>query len=125
MKLPRYLLQHFAILLMVFGCSKENDPYARQILGTWEITHYDGRVVADHPAEFPQPRTITFQAGGAFHETGTSRDGYGSYTINGTDITVYMQGRVAFTFKILSIQGNTAFLDVYTGSSVVGIKIKK
>ncbi|WP_166336727.1 lipocalin-like domain-containing protein [Sphingobacterium chungjuense] len=124
MKLIRYLPLIVVALLNLLGCVKD-ESYARQIIGTWEITHYDGRVVADHPEEFPQPRNMTFQSDGAFYETGTSRDGFGSYSINGGDIIIYMQGRAVFTIKIISIDGSSAFLDVSTQGSAVGIKLKK
>lgn len=78
MKLLRYLPLVVAALLTLFGCSKYDDQYDTQIVGTWEMTHWYGRAVTDYPQGvphgFPVNTTLIFESGGAYYGTGFFRD---------------------------------------------------
>ncbi|PVH26297.1 lipocalin-like domain-containing protein [Sphingobacterium corticibacter] len=104
----------FLILVLFPSCSKDdnssNQDYSTQILGTWEMTHYDGRKVSDNPDVFPDRTTITFQSGGTYSGTGMFGGGSGTYTLSGNTITTKVDGLTFITYRIKSINGDTADL---------------
>ncbi|MCL8000652.1 lipocalin family protein [Brucella sp. 21LCYQ03] len=110
---------------MLISCSKDDDPREQEIIGTWQITHYDGRVTADHPEEFPEGRTITFQSGGTFYESGSFRDGSGTYVIKDRDLIVTIGGNTVFTYIIMSITEDQLILDELMAGTAIRVQLKR
>ncbi len=129
MKLLRYLPLIVVALLNLLGCSKDDEQYNTHIIGTWEMTHWNGRAVTDYPQGipygFPVNTTLTFESGGAYYGTGFFNDGFGEYSINGRNIVITMSGIEKMSYIIKSIDRNTAVLDAVIADDPTEIKLKK
>ncbi|MFD2597325.1 META domain-containing protein [Sphingobacterium corticis] len=125
------LLLFFVSIAVLTSCSKDDDKsnqdYSTQILGTWEMTHYDGRKVSDNPEVFPDRTTITFQSGGTYSGSGMFGDGSGTYTLSGNTITTKVDGLTFITYKIKSINGDTADLTMnieQTSADIRAVRVR-
>jgi|SRR5690606_16253702 len=112
------------------GCSKdeENDPqnrYATEIVGTWELTHFNDSDVSQYPEVFPERTTITFSQNGKYSGKGKFGNGEGTYEIDDNVISTYIDGDKYFTYEILSLEREIVEANMTDRSTTAKIRAER
>jgi len=121
-------------LVMMAGCSKEDEPtfnYDLDILiGTWRVTH----VMQDNGAYLDVTTTIaemvfeptyaTFNADGTYYGSGEFGTGSGTYKAVGNTIITYVGGEEYLKYDVLSLNVDQCELKMYQTGEESSIKIK-
>ncbi len=118
--MKRWLL--LVVLPMIFlaiavsSCSKDDDPLgdfnypADALYGTW-------KVVKAGDVAWPFERTTaTFNPDGTYYGRGYFGNGSGTYTAKGNTIRCYVDGDLYCYYEVVSLNGNTAVLKMYSAS---------
>lgn len=128
-----FLLSLFAIMMIVAGCSSDNEPKSdfdmNLLYGRWRITHVESKgVMVDvttpsGEAAF-KPTYATFKKDGTYYGSGFFGNGSGTYKVKGKTIICYVEGVEYFRYDVISIQGTTCELKMYRTGSLSSIKIR-
>lgn len=129
MKNFRLLMLMFASAAILFaGCSKDDDsPYKDQIIGTWdgiEVKTSSGWIDITSSYYSEYQFSITFHKDGSYYGTGYFGTGGGTYTLKGSTIVTYVNGKEYYRYDIYSVSGNVAHLKMYTSRSSSSLEIK-
>lgn len=117
-------------LFALAGCSKdeENDPQNRfetEIVGTWELTHFDDAEVSEYPEMFPERTTISFAKDGKYSGKEKFGNGEGTYEIDDSVVSTYINGYKYYTYEILSLENDIVEANMTERSTTVKIKAKR
>jgi len=129
--MKNYLLSILALVIIgLSSCGKDDNntpdsPYKDSIVGTWELTHFDGVDVSTMPEVFTRTTTITFGSEGHYSGQGVLGDGTGTYTLEGSTIKTYIDGELFITYEIKSLANNIVEATMTDSSGSVMIKTKK
>jgi hypothetical protein len=103
-KINLLLLAVLSALIYLAGCSQTSNSASSQLVGTWtqttdrQVVKVNGSVVHDTTVNLPA--TLTMTSGGSFvtpYYTTT-------YTVSGSQITVYAPGQPTVIGNVLNIQ---------------------
>lgn len=124
-----------AFAVLATGCQKENETnfnYDVNILyGTWRVTdvYVDGdwMDITTPIAELVfKPTYATFNPDMTYSGKGAFGNGEGTYSLSGDTIYTYVDGEEYLTYKIRSLNGSFAELEVLqSGEAVTAIKVEK
>src|SRR5690606_25207256 len=106
--MKKYLLLAFVAVATLVGCGKDGEkepesPYKSSIVGTWELTHFNGASVESKPEVFNQTTTITFGSNGSYSGKGVFGNGSGTYELSGSTARTYIDGELYHTYEIISL----------------------
>lgn len=121
----------FVVVAALVGCGKDGDtsdqesPYKSSIVGTWELTHFNGTPVSALPDVFSRTTTITFGADGSYSGGGVFGSGSGTYVLEGSVAKTYIDGELYHTYEIVSLSGDVVEAKMTDASGTATIKAKK
>lgn len=111
------------------SCSKSEkeseNPYKSEIIGVWELTHFNGSSVNSLPSIFYKQTTITFGHNGIYSGKGIFGDGDGKYVLTDNIVKTYIDGDLYHTYEIISLNNNQIEAKMTDESGVATIKGKK
>lgn len=126
--MKKYLML-FVVVATLIGCSKDEkepeSPYKTSIVGTWELTHFNGSAVSSMPEVFNRETTITFGSNGSYSGQGIFGNGSGTYSLSGSIAKTYIDGELYHTYDVISIKDNVVEAKMTDASSTATIKAKK
>src|SRR5690606_4017732 len=128
--MKKQLLILFVSVATLVGCGKDGEkepesPYKSSIVGTWELTHFNGASVESMPEVFNQTTTITFGSNGSYSGKGVFGNGSGTYELSGSTARTYIDGELYHTYEIISLSGDVVVAKMTDSSSSATIKAKK
>lgn len=128
--MKKYLFVLAVATATILGCGKDGEigpesPYKSSIVGTWELTHFNGISVASMPDVFTKTTTITFGNDGSYLGRGIFGDGSGTYVLTGSTVKTYIDGELYHTYEIISLSGNVVEAKMTDSSSTATIKAKR
>lgn len=114
------------------GCSDDDekgfDYDLKTLYGKWEGTavHVDGKwvdITPSHMSEFHF--SATFNEDGSYYGTGYFGTGSGTYKAIGKEVITYIDGSEYARYKIVSLSGNQAEMEMKTNGESIGIRCQK
>jgi hypothetical protein len=91
-------------MVMLAGCSKDDDFDINLVYGKWRITHLEqgGKYVDVNELGF-EPTYAIFHTDGTYEGYGELGNGYGTFTFNGKTLITYVDDSEYIRYQILSL----------------------
>lgn len=109
------------------SCSDDDeaDSIKTDMIGTWEVTHVKTNVNSSYTPWMMQTTSAQFKADGTYVGRGYFGNGTGTYTVKGSTIHTYVNGKQYFNYEVLYHNGSTAEMRMYMEDTSVWLKCKK
>lgn len=97
----------FALALLAVSCGNADKLSNESLAGSWNLVQIENKILQDTVVVPPGSVVYTFTAGGDFTATSILDTNTGSYTLNGSEITLMTDGSSSITvFEVTSFSAS-------------------
>ena len=127
-KLLFLLMTVLTLGLCTISCSKDEPDFDRSIIiGTWDITEVfsDGQWIDITSSYYSELQaSITFKDGGQYYGKGYFGTGSGTYTYDGKVINTYVDGKLYYTYEVVTLTQSACELIMSDSSGKSSVRIR-